>query len=290
MAADGVQTLTCGILGEVLGGHYTVMGSRSARLRHFVARTLGRGPASEGGVGHRLEQLLEHTTQWKPPWFIRAEIQDTWRRTVEQETREDAAGVVRRYLERGVEDADSIVEAYVTEHRGLQMIAKQPLSAAGLQQLLLPFCDREMLLAAARVSLAIRLHNGASQELLRRHAPALLRLPLAATVVPARATILVQEMARLVRRGLDAASDGVFMRSKGRLARSRPFGWMNFEETLRDGLVFDEILETLSWDGFDRPAIRQRVHEVREYRSHIKLAQVWMKLVHLDRLMTRSAD
>jgi hypothetical protein len=286
MRAGGANTLTCGILGEVLGGHYTVMGSRGARFRHFVARTLGRTATSPGHASQRLERLLAQTTAWRTLWFVRPEVQAGWREEVEQCAREDAAAVIHRYRDRGVEDPDLCVEAYVTEHRALQMIAKQPLVTAGAVELLLPFCDREMLVAAARLPVSLRLHNGASRELLRRHAPHLLRLPLAATLVPARAPILVHEIGRLARRGLDLASDALFMRSRGRLARSRPFGWMNFEETLRGGVALEELFGALSWDGFDRQAIASRLREVRDYRSHVKLGQQWMKIAHLDRLMT----
>ena len=172
-----------GFWARVLGGHYTFFGSRIGRLREFVAKGVLRDLDVENPVSTAVElrALLHHQFGFRGGFLMR---RDFWRDN-EQEIRsgvdEDIEATIRRYVARGITSVGAIREAYITEHRGIQMICQQPLTAQADVDISAPFGRRALMELATSIPASTRIHNKLSQALLKRYYPNLLSLPTAAT-------------------------------------------------------------------------------------------------------------
>jgi hypothetical protein len=128
-----------------------------------------------------------------------------------------------------------------------------------------------------------RLQNELSRRLLSRYGRALLKGPLAATGLPAGAPILMHDAGRACRRAVDVASSFLFFRTHGRVGRSRPFGWMNFEQTLRPARSLRAIVDDLRTPMFDREAMRTHLDRIDAYDAPVRLAHTYLKSAQIDR-------
>jgi hypothetical protein len=162
----------------------------------------------------------------------------------------------------GITSDERMIEAFIATHRGSQYINAQLLSCRAHLDIALPFCDAELLELACALPLSQKIHNSVDREILRRHAPELLSVACAATLVPASAPIGVQEATRALRRALEAPY--------GRLARAAPsllpplrLGWVNFD-FLRSGAALGSLEEDLRCDIWDRAALRVRIADARD--------------------------
>jgi hypothetical protein len=124
-----------------------------------------------------------------------------------------------------------------------------------------------------------------SRRLVARHAPALLRVPLAATGIPATAPIPLQELARAGRYAIETASSAAFFRTRGRIGRGRRFGWMNFEQALRPTHALRALVDDLRSPIIDKHALLVHLADIDAYRSRVKLAHVFLKLAQIDRTL-----
>jgi asparagine synthetase B (glutamine-hydrolysing) len=292
LRARGVPAMACGLLGEILGGHYTVRGGDAVRVRHYVRQVLFH---SEGRNGHAtveesFRQMFRSVREYRRLWYLKPEVFQDASRMISEEIEGDIDQELKRYQARGTSSPGALLQAYVVEHRALMMLANLPLTSHGFVDVQMPFADRRLISAALSMSFDERFERSLCQRLLRRHRPELLDMPLAATMwLPARAPMLLHQGARLMRRGLDLASDRIALKTRGRLRRTRRFGWMNFDDVLRSGQELQVITDSLRSDVFDRSAIARRIDDIREYRSHVKLGHVYLKMAWLDRMM-RSAN
>jgi hypothetical protein len=258
------------------------MGSRSDRFRHVLAVRASLGEARRSPA-----EALRHIMPGFPargPWYIDRTFLEDHRRTVEASYDDDREETLARYERRGVDRADRAVEAFVAEHRAVQMIAQQPLAASARLPVALPFADRALLTEVTNLPMRVRLQNQVSRRLLTRHGRALRHVPLAATCLPGSAPILLHDAGRACRRAIEIASDAAFFRTRGRIGRSRPFGWMNFEQVLRPPRALRSIVEDLRSPLFDKEALFSLLDRVESYQAPIKLAHVYLKIAQADRL------
>ena len=280
--------MVSGVLGEVLGGHYTFFGSRIGRLREFVAKGVLRDLDVENPVSAAVElrALLHHQFGFRGGFLMR---RDFWRDN-EQEIRsgvdEDIEATIRRYVARGITSVGAIREAYITEHRGIQMICQQPLTAQADVDISAPFGRRALMELATSIPASTRIHNKLSQALLKRYYPNLLSLPTAATLVPAWTPIIGQEVGRLARLGLDKLSETVFIRTHGKLWRAHVSGWSNFEGVWRSTALLSGMCGDPQWAAIDLHAIHRRIARIVDYREDVALLKPFLKVVYLDRMMS----
>jgi hypothetical protein len=98
--------------------------------------------------------------------------------------------------------------------------------------------------------------------MLRRFAPRLLRYPLAATLVPAGAPLVVQEASRLARSVWETAHWKMHFRAP-RVVDPPRLGWVNFE-FLRSGRALHALIDDLRADLWDRDALLRVAAQVQD--------------------------
>ena len=235
----------------MLGGHYGTTMVRSGPGRFAdLARRLASPGAAASAPADAAELLVPDVDRL--PWYA---ARDAWPRVEElaEGVRADVQAALDRLRGRGVPEGDALVEAYVTETRGCQYICAQLESIRAALPVAAPFGDRRLAALATALPLDARIHNRISREILERHAPDLLRLPLAATLAPAGSPLAVQEGSRLVRWGLEQMHWKAFRATGGRVPQPR-WGWVDFA-FLRTG-VLTPLIESLRSDLWDRQALR----------------------------------
>lgn len=275
-----------GLLGEVLGGHYTVVGrSRAGRAREVFQRSVLRSTTQALSPAEGLRKVLAHDYRTRNIPFLKKEVIAAFERDIDAGIEDDMDGVVRRYIQRGVGDAGRMVEAYNTEYRALDYFCQQPIMMNAHLDVALPLGSPRLVEAILAVPLTRRIHNSLSRSLLRKFQPSLVELPLSASpFVAASAPILVQEGGRVVRWVLDRISKQAYLLSSGRVGTMRRYGWMNFESGVRSGDFLDAWRDSLTWDGLDRQAIDRYVSAIRTHQARVSLARPILKLAYLDRM------
>ena len=288
----GCNTAFCGVLGEVLGGHYTVVGrGRAQRAREVFQRAVLRSTKHSLTPIEGLRRVLNQDYRPRQVPFVKKAVTAAFDRQISAAIEEDIEKVIDRYRQRGIGDAGRMVEAYNTEYRGLQYICQQPLTLTRQLDVALPLGSPPLVEAVLAVPLTRRIHNSLSRSLLRRFRPELLTLPLAASpFVPASAPILVQESGRIVRRVFDRVSRRAYLLSGGRRGAMRRYGWVDFESDVRTGDFLDAWSESLTWDGLDRQAIQGYVTGIKTHQTPVKLARPMLKLAYLDRMFGSRLD
>jgi hypothetical protein len=231
------------------------------------------------------DQLLSAMPQTprQPLWYLNREFFEDHRASIAAGYEQDRLETAARYRERGVPPGDRTVEAFITEHRALQYVAHQPLATSASLDVALPFADRALAQAVTRLPMRERIQNELSRNLLARHAPALLRLPLASTGIRASAPIPLHELARAGRYAIEAMNSAAFSQSRGRVGRSRRFGWMNFDQVLRPTHALRALVDDLHSPMIDKHKLLTHLEDIDAYRTRIKLAHVFLKLAQIDR-------
>jgi hypothetical protein len=253
-----------GVFGEILGGHYgetmlTRGGSKiSAFLRLLLASDSRAGSSRRSTL--ELARLSFAVPSLDPPRFLDAGYLRQHTGLLD-EVNQAIARDLDRLEARGVDTGENLTEAFIAEHRGAQYIGAQALSTRGKIGVSAPFLDPPLLEAVSRVPMRLRLHNRVNRQLLKRLAPRLLRSPLAATLVPARAPLLIQELSRGVRKAYEEVGWAAHLRSGGRIPSPR-LGWVNFE-FLRDGNLFAALIDDLTAEFWDRDALERAVLDLR---------------------------
>src|SRR5690606_12762088 len=119
-----------------------------------------------------------------------------------------------------------------------------------------PFTNPEILERVSVIPLTEKIHNDLNRRLLKRIAPELLTLPMAATLLPARYPIFAQEMSRVARKGIEMLTAKAARISGGRVASSK-LSWVDFE-FLRSDNSLHELVDSLRLGIWDKP----RMHAV----------------------------
>lgn len=280
LARNGRDAVLAGVYGEVLGGHYgTAMASSgSSRAARVLVQILGMESSrrvESGTVISSASELLHRPPKGRP-WYCAA---DFWH-SLDDPTaaiKADLDSGLTRLHSRGIDSLGSLVEAFITEHRGTQLINMQLLSCRAHLDVAMPFASPTLLSEAAKLDQSVRIHNKLNLRLLKEHAPQLLRPPCAATLVPASWPILLQELSRGVRRVWEDTSWRLHFRTRGLVGEPR-LGWLNLQ-FLRDSHALTVIAEDLHEPIWDHGAVQQKVAAFRTGE--------WQRSAHLlvDQLM-----
>jgi asparagine synthetase B (glutamine-hydrolysing) len=286
-ANDDAACLASGVMGEVLGGHYGPTQVARGRGKGWaLLRSLRRDGAMADVES--VERALRLNGLGRM-WYLRhdAEGDDHERAALLEAMNQGVAADLARLQARGVASPDQLVEAYVTEHRGVQYITAQALAARLHAGAGLPFADAELLVLASRIPPRLKVHNRVNRSLCLRTATHLQRQPMAATLVPASWPLGLQEGSRLVRRAYEEAHRWVHKYSGGRVGPPR-LGWVNFD-FLRQGDVVEHVIESLEADLWDRPgmhALFQRLCHDRTGRSMHPFFDQMGKILTVDRMLS----
>lgn len=255
----GADCITAGIYGEVMGGHYgPAMVADGTRKILTIAGPLLGLDSSRIGTSGNAQAARDHlrVKSLGKTWYL---DQDFERSIHDRQERLNAEidRSIARLERRGVTDPLKIIEAFITEHRATHYIAAQLLSCRAHTDVALPFGRREMLGFASRLPLPIKVHNRLSRAMLGRYAPTLLRPPLAATLAPASAPIIVQEASRFARKVYEQGRYQLHIRTRGRVQPAR-LGWVNFD-FLRTGSALRGVIEDLKSDLWNRHALERQI-------------------------------
>jgi hypothetical protein len=278
LAAEGVRTVTAGVYGEILGGHYGPamtagpLGKAASVLRSLVGAHRDMTP---GALRQGLQPFLSRTGT---PWYLDPEFYGD-PDAVRRETQLDLDRALDRLRSRGASRPQAQLEAFIAEHRGSHYINQQLLSCRSSLDVLLPFASGQMLRAAASVPLDVRVHNQLNQRMLRRHAPAFIDAPLAAVLLPAKAPLLAQELTRFMRRSIEDGRWRLYSRSAGRIPRPR-LSWVDFE-FLRDGKAIGTLVGDLKADVWNRDALQSLAAKVASPRLVPHLHPVYDQLAKI---------
>lgn len=256
----GITLATAGVYGEVLGGHYG-----PAMLHTGMRKILSVG-ASVAGIPTSTrasdpESALSQTARIVPdrafPWIGSDQFNDV-REELLIAHRADVRGTIKRLQERGIEAIDALIEAFVAENRGSQLITSQLRCMRDVVHVSLPFCDHRFLKMVAGVPLAVKVHNRLNQRLLRRFAPELLQYPSAATLTSSASPIWVQEGSRLVRRLVEKGQWKVHRARPNYVDRPRN-GWLNFDY-LKKSQALQAIRDDLRSPLWNYRRMDERLH------------------------------
>jgi hypothetical protein len=250
IAGSGSRVVMAGVYGEVIGGHYG-----ESMVRHGLGKMWSVASALLGVPGRSRadRRTVEQLLAWRPhvrPWYLAPDF--PWDGKLEtDQNNADTELALERLEQRGVSDPMKLLEAFVTETRGSRYINMQIASCRARLDVALPFAHRDALLLASQVPTRLKTHNVINRRILQRHAPHLLTLPLAATLIPARYPLIAQEASRLARRLLE--------RGRGARQHDQPrYSWVNFD-FLRTGRALRLVLQDLRSALWDRAAIEQSI-------------------------------
>ena len=250
LAARNVQQwkntpIMSGVLGELLGGHYGLMswGSRVHKLSASLL-LLSDQLITESHIRSGIDS---YCTPPASHWFV----SDTGQAMLD-ENRARTGQRVREAIEqhhRNTGNWQRALEDFNMAHRARQYILKQAQAAAGSTGYSIPFADPVLADLTRCLPFPTRVHNRANQHLLKTRKPELLNESMAATLIPARYPILLQELSRAIRISRETLS-----RARG---REKPrLGWFNYDH-LYDGNLLHNLIDTLRADIWDR----NRMHE-----------------------------
>jgi hypothetical protein len=271
LSTFGIDCVSSGVFGEIMGGHYsrTMLDNGPRKLLTFLMQALGRNSSMSNIFdAFRIQELVT-------PWSVNPEV---WGNIEELENamNGDIESSLKRFVDRGVQTSDQLVEAFITEHRGSQYINSQMLSCRAYLDVSIPFADREFFAQASRIPITAKLHNALNRRVLHQSSPAILRFPTAAAPVPASMPILVQELSRLLRHIFE------------KRVKLSPVGWWDWE-FLRNDSILNAIVDDLELDLWNKKAIRQRVAGLqRNRRESIGLLLQRILILYTVDLMLRN--
>ncbi|NWO06340.1 MAG: hypothetical protein HLX50_11775 [Alteromonadaceae bacterium] len=229
-----------GVLGELLGGHYGLMswGSRahklSASMLLFSDRLISE---------HHIRQGIErYCTPPASHWFVSSQGQ-TMLDTYRNETRQRTTNAIEEHY-RIFGDWQQALENFNMHHRARQYILKQAHAASGSVGYTLPFANSKLVDLTRGLPFTERVHNRANQKILKANKPALLNESMAATLVPARYPILIQELSRAARIARETASKMPGKQKPG-------LGWFNYDH-LYEGRLLHDLIDSLEADIWDK--------------------------------------
>lgn len=152
LANQGLDYVTAGVYGEVLGGHYG-----SAMLLSGWGKAVAVGSQIFKNATNSID-LKNHLGLKKinKPW----QLKNTLWKNIENPIRvinEDLEFSMQRLTDRGIKNSENLIEAFIAEHRATQLINSQILSCRASLDIALPFCDQELLDFSWKVPMAQKL-------------------------------------------------------------------------------------------------------------------------------------
>lgn len=279
----GVHSVSAGIFGEIIGGHYgkTMLMSNWQKM-FFITNKFYRNNYSN--KNEDVYDLLR-LKYIEKPWYVNL---DYWESIsgIRDEINVDIKKSLERLKDRGIKDTNKIIEAYISESRGAQYIAAQLLSCRASLDVSNIFADKDLLILSSKIPISIKILNAFSQAVLRRYASDLLRYPTSAILTSAGVPIPIQELTRVIRKVCENLLLNVQLTTKGRI-ELRHLGWDNFE-FLRDGKVLQSLLDDFKSDILDKNNIQEFIRKVTIYKVKYPLFNVsnqFMKIYTSDLLL-----
>ncbi|MCL1476082.1 MAG: hypothetical protein MH219_00120 [Marinobacter sp.] len=239
--------LSSGVLGELLGGHYGVL-SIGTRFQKILA--------SASLVNEKLirndqfkKALERFTTPAAHHWFLSAEGHNCL-----AESANSTKNIMRNQLNatyQNIGDWQSAIETFNMEHRARQYILKQAQAASCTSGYIAPFADDELAKISQLIPFSSRVHNKLNQRVLRAQHPQLLNYSMAATLLPAKYPILLQEFSRAARIALEQA------RKLMKVNQPR-LGWFNYEHLYQSTVLY-KIIDSLTSPLWDKSRMRNTI-------------------------------
>ncbi|WP_144776650.1 hypothetical protein [Marinobacter maritimus] len=241
--------LSSGVLGELLGGHYGVLSMGTRFQKILASASLVNDNLVRNG---QFKKALERFTT--PPthhWFLSAEGHNRF-----AESANTTKDVMRNRLDATYQKAgdwQSAIETFNMEHRARQYILKQAQAASCTSGYIAPFADDELAKISQLIPFGNRVHNKLNQRVLRARNPELLNYSMAATLLPAKYPILLQEFSRAARITLEQA------RKLMKLTQPR-LGWFNYQHLYQSN-VLNEVIDSLNSPILDKSRMRNIIEE-----------------------------
>ncbi len=260
LSGIGVQSVSAGVYGEVLGGHYG-----PAMALTGIRKAIAVGTALIGiPVQFNALERLRFPGVPRKPWFLTkaawADMCDATR-----EMNSDIESSWQDLEKLGIENREHLIEAFVTLTRGSRYINQQILSCRAALDVALPFIDFDLLQLASQIPQSSKIHNAINRKLLQRYGSPLLQFTTGATLVPASMPIVFQEASRVIRILHDNVFGKLTRFTNGSIGPSRSdFFGLDF---LRNGSTLRKILNDLRGDIWDRAAIEQSIKNVAEHKE-----------------------
>lgn len=260
---DGVDLILAGVFGEMLGGRYWAAHASSGVRKGLALfsellrqRPPAPVPAEEARTG-ALELFRWRTL--RRPWYVASGVLPD-PGAVLAEINGDLEETFHRYERRGVGTLNQFAEAFQGEHIGSRYCNVQLLSCRSRSDVAFPLADRRVLSIVTRAPIHARMQNQLNREIIKNLDPELLRHPMAATLLPASAPIILQEASRVVRKGIEGGGWVLHFASGRRIPPTR-LGWGDYE-FLRDGGALGRVVDDLQSEIWDLPRLRGLVKDV----------------------------
>lgn len=250
LAEAGAPCVIAGVYGEILGGHYgppMLAVSPLAKTLSVASLLLLRRNLRSNGARLTSAHAELAVPSLQHHWYLKREYEESLRDPLAR-MNDDINTSIERLEVRGVLEPAALLEAFISEHRGTQYINAQLRSVRGWTDVSAPFAGGEVFTFATRIPIEAKIHNSLNRRMLARRKPVLLRHPMAATLIAARAPIMAQEASRVVRKALEKLGS----------VGMRRLGWVNFE-FLRGGDELHGIIDDLSADIWDTAAMHRTV-------------------------------
>jgi hypothetical protein len=241
--------LSSGVLGELIGGHYGVL-SMGTRFQKILASAslVNDSLIRKDQFSKALERF---TTPAAHHWFLSAEGHSRLAQSANI-----TKNIMRERLDsthQSVGDWQTAIETFNMEHRARQYILKQAQAASCTSGYIAPFADNELAEISQLIPFSSRVHNKLNQRVLRAQHPQLLNYSMAATLLPAKYPILLQEFSRAARITLEQTRKLIKM-NQPRL------GWFNYDHLYQSN-VLQEIISSLTSTLWDKARMRRTIED-----------------------------
>ncbi|MDD3731075.1 MAG: hypothetical protein PHU88_01725 [candidate division Zixibacteria bacterium] len=281
-----IESVSAGIIGENIGGHFgspTIL-SGWKKIASTLTSML-KAPSFHSPKNPReTENLLEVTTYFHQspydiPWYIKAEIWQERFSSIHEQVNGDIEQTMNRYVQRGIETREAIIEAFLTEHLGSKYWATQLHSAATFKPILAPFGHRSLIDYSSRVPYEFKITNTLTQAIIKRLYPRLLEFPTAAVLCKAKNSILLQESSRIVRKASEQGLKVTSRLIRGKTPQFR-LGWLNFD-FLEQKPVVHELIHGLSSPLWDKEKMEHFFNYNKQVSGH-DIMNMLLKIKTLD--------
>jgi hypothetical protein len=274
------SVIMAGIFGEVIGGHYgppmlasgvskVVQSLRWILFRRFP--DLGR----EGVPQFAQARKLLKQDAYPHPWYMRREAWNDEYQDIHVLIEADIEKELSRFSKRGITEAHTLLEAFLSENRASQYIAAQLHSAAQSGGFSAPFAHRPVIEMASAIPFGAKAFNSFTQMAIRKLCPALLAFPTAATLCNASRPIYLLEATRALRK-----ATGMVPRKRPSRTSATRLSWVNFSEVASSG-VLEQVASSLFHPMWDKPAMLSRIRTCPASEAH-PVTDMLLKIKTLD--------
>lgn len=267
LAEEGVGLILAGVFGEMLGGRYWAAHATSGvrkglTLFSELMRRTRRSPSPQQEERARVLEIFRWASL-PDDWYLDDEMRSDGESALAQ-VNGDIEEAIDRYRSRGALTRDLLSEAFQGEHIGGRYCNVQLLSCRSHTDVAFPLADRRVLSIATRTPIHTRMQNQLNRQIIGNLDPEILRFPMAATLLPASAPIIIQELSRVVRKGIEEGGWALHFASDRRIPPTR-LGWGNYE-FLRNGAELRRVVEDLRCGIWNLPELHRFVDDVSKGR------------------------